>query len=62
MNGTPLAGRLVLAISALVKPAMCIFQQFLTVWAQRTVAFVFAAIHANHLSHHGFFLLYAMLH
>lgn len=55
MDGTLLAGRLLLAIAAMRKACVGILQQLPAVGAKRGVAFSTAAIQGNHLLHHALF-------
>ena len=58
MNWAFLAGGLILAVTAFVKTAVGITQQFLTFWTQLCMSFILSTIQTYHLLHHSLFFLY----
>ena len=52
MDGALLTGRLLLPVTTMVKPSMCIIQQLLAARAERTISLLPPAIQTYHLLHH----------
>ena len=62
VDGTFLACRFLLAVSASVQSAVGIVEQLLTFPAQAAVAFLLVAIETYHLLYHRFFFVYSFVH